>query len=294
MNTATHADPDALAALPREAPRLAPPQLLDSKQMAAFVRDGYLRFDELVPRDLCARWLEEIAAGCYAGYQREGAPFSELWPAPLAAGEAFRLPALRGIIASLVGPDCRYDHHCAHLRPARSGQHQNLHQDAEYDPRFETFDIQISVFPQDTPLEMGGTLFVPGSHFRRVHVHDIGIYHNVVGQVQTVCRAGTVVVWHHNLWHAGRANHSDHDRYMFKLRLNPMVRQRRLWNTDDLTDPEVARTLLRGHPWHGLQNRLELMQRVRLWRSLTGDPEFELPGFYHTRIANQPQAGFRR
>lgn len=283
-----------LAALPREATRLDRRHLLDSKQLARFVRDGYLRFDEVIPRDLCARWMEEIAAGCYAGYQREGAPFSEIWPAPLAAGEAFRLPALRGIIESLVGPDPRYDHHCAHLRPAGGGKHQHLHQDAEYDPRFEAFDIQISVFPHDVPPEMGGTLFLPGSHFRRVHTHDIGCYHNVVGQVQTSCAAGTVVVWHHNLWHAGRANRTADDRYMFKLRLNPMVRQRRLWNTDDLDDPEVRRTLQQGHRWQGRDQRLELMNRVALWRSLTGDPEFELSGFYHTRIGNVPQAGYRR
>ena len=46
--------------------------------------------------------------------------------------------------------------------------------------------------------------------------------------------AGTVVVFHHGLWHCGRRNPSREDRWMHKIRLNPRVSQTRHWNTDDL------------------------------------------------------------
>lgn len=280
--------------LPRQVVSPASQHLLNSVQMATFVRDGFLRFDELIPRELCERWMEEIRLGVYQGYLCEGMPFANAWPDPLAAGQAFRLPAMQGIIESLVGPQCRYDHHFAHVRKARDRSQQLIHQDAEIDFREDAFDIQISVFPHDVPADMGGTLFVPGSHFRRVHESTVGIYHNIVGQVQTICKAGTVVVWHQNIWHAGRANHTDQDRYMFKLRLNPMVRQRRLWDTSDADSPEVRRILHGSQDWYGQENRRELYQRVSLWRSLTGNADFELSGFYHERTENRPQASLRR
>ncbi len=289
------ADEAAMRDLPTMRRSLGREHLLTTVQMAEFVSQGFLRFDELAPRELCDQLMAELNAGLYKGYETEGARWDEVWPEPLAAGRIFRLPRVRGIIESLVGPHPRYDHHSPHLRTGPDIGHQRLHQDAEIDPRPSGFDIQVSLFPHDVPPEMGGTLFVPGSHFRRVHESVIGRYHNVVGQVQTVCKAGTIVFWHTDLWHAGRANRTPQKRYMFKLRLNPMVRQLRLWNTDDLCDPavqqQVRKTLNRAQPWQGQESRLEKMQRVRLWREITGDPTFDL-NMYWTRTGNAPQAGY--
>lgn len=63
---------------------------------------------------------------------------------------------------------------------------------------------------------MGKTLIVPGSQFHRVHEMEIGVYQNIVGMEQVSCNAGTVIVWHTNLWHSGRRNDSEKERYMFK------------------------------------------------------------------------------
>ena len=88
------------------------------------------------------------------------------------------------------------------------------------------FAICISIFkfpffPEDTPLESGGTLLCRGTQFRRVHEAEIKRYQNIIGQVQAVCEAGTMFFWHTNIWHSARSNFTDRDRYMFKLRLNP-------------------------------------------------------------------------
>ncbi|PCJ60310.1 MAG: phytanoyl-CoA dioxygenase [Planctomycetota bacterium] len=270
--------------------------LLTSKQMAEFVSNGFLKFDGLISRDLCERAEIEMASGSLSKFNNsngtidaQGSPFSEVWTDPdLAIGQIFRLPEVQGIIESLIGPNPRYDHHFPHLIQGKSTRRGNLHQDAELDPRFESFDIQISFFPSDVPPDMGGTLFVPGSHFRRVHESSINRYQNIVGQQQCVCKAGTILFWHHNLWHSGRSNHTDRDRYMFKLRLNPTVKQMLLWNTDDLEDPEINSILNKKLAWHGQQGRIEEMNRIRLWRSLTDQPEYDLKGYYWSRITNVP------
>ena len=305
-STATPPAPAAPKAPPSQMDLQRPPMvqsaldrshLLNTRQIAEFVAKGFLRFDELVPRELCDALMRELNDGLYQGYETEGARWDEVWPEPLAAGRIFRTPAVAGVIESLIGPHPRYDHHSPHLRTGPDIGHQGLHQDAEIDPRPGGFDIQISLFPHDVTPEMGGTLFVPGSHFRRVHESEIGRYQNIRGQEQTVCKAGTIVFWHTDLWHAGRANRTDQKRYMFKLRLNPMVRQYRLWNCDDLHDPEVladvAKTLKAKEPWFGQQHRLEIMNRVRLWREVTGMEELDI-NMYWTRTGNAPHGGYRQ
>ena len=90
--------------------------LLTSKQVAQFVASGYLCLDNMVPKDLCAVCLEEMAD--YRSYLDVGTPFEETWPKDTALGQAFRLPKVQGLIHSLVGPDPLYDHHGPHLTPA--------------------------------------------------------------------------------------------------------------------------------------------------------------------------------
>tara|TARA_Y100000588_G_scaffold4944_1_gene6079 strand:- start:247 stop:480 length:234 start_codon:yes stop_codon:yes gene_type:complete len=75
---------------------------------------------------------------------------------------------------------------------------------------------------------------------------------------------------------------------MFKLRLNPTVRQLRLWNTDDIDDPEVSRNLGTNQKWHGNEDRIEHVNRIKFWRFLTGDDHFD-NHYWLTRIENEPE-----
>lgn len=252
-----------------------PPALLTTRQVAAFVADGYLRFDGVVPADLCGRALEELGAGA---------------PPATALGDVLRLPAVAGAIASLVGPDPLHDHHYAHVIGPRQRWSQPWHADAIVDPRRRAFDIQLMFFFHDTPREMGGTMLLPGSHLRLVNEAAIARYQNFIGQLAIACPAGTLVVVHHGIWHCGQPNLTDRARTMFKLRLAPRVPQRRLWDTRDLADPEVAAALKkilgRDHGWYGHEVRLEIVNRIRLWRVLADDPRFDFDSWL-TRIENQ-------
>jgi hypothetical protein len=274
-------------------------RLLDSREVASFVARGFLRFDEIVPPPLCAEALAEIAGGTRpSSFQAKrgepaalwpGRPLDEIWPDSVGLAAVVRSPAIAGIIHSLVGPGALYDHHYTHTIQPGQRWSQPWHADAIVDPR-TAFDIQLCFFFEDTPRAMGGTMILPGSHLRRVNESDIARYQNFVGQQPTVCKAGSVLVCHHGLWHCGQPNLSPAPRTMLKLRLNPAGPQRRLWDTRDLEDPVVAGAvagiLASPEPWHGNEARLEVVNRIKLWRHLTGDARFDVD-YWLTRLENQ-------
>jgi hypothetical protein len=274
--------------------------LLNSKQMAEFVARGYLRFDELVPDAINQAVMRGIDRQEIKGHPA-GTPLSQCYHGT-SIRQLLDLPQIRGLIASLVGEDPLFDHDAIHVREPNEGKAQGLHADSIIDLRTH-FDIQIMYFPHDVPLEMGGTLVLPGSHFRKVNEMDIAAYQNMRGQIPMECKAGSILVLHHGIWHCGRQNKTDRRRYMFKVRLNPVVRQLRLWNTDDLDENYRAhREIFAGHgadggvqdilsrmePWfEAASGRLEIVNRVKLWRFLTGDEDFDVH-YWLTRLENVP------
>ncbi|HEY4394447.1 MAG TPA: phytanoyl-CoA dioxygenase family protein [Polyangia bacterium] len=270
--------------------------LLDSRQLAVFVADGYLRFDAIVPQALCDGVLRELAAGGPPsafgappdGSARTGAgrPLAGLfheWPA---IASLLELPAVAAIVRSLLGAGARYDHHHAHVVPGQQRWSQPWHADAIQDPRQAAFDIQLFFFPHATPRQMGGTMVLPGSHLRQINEAAIARYQNFLGQTAMDCPAGSLLVAHHGIWHCGQPNLTSHPRTMFKLRLAPSAPQRRTWDTRDLDHPEVGRILSRDHRWYGHEVRLEIANRIRLWRVLTGNRGFDVDQWL-TRLENE-------
>ncbi len=289
-------------------------QRLTTLEVARFVAEGYLRFDALVPEELNERVVAELsrlaevkipqAVGVapkddLPGRPASRTPLSRCYPPPSVVGEVLRLPAVRGIVTSLVGGDPLYDHDFVHVLPGRSEYAQHLHVDAIVDTGDPTFDVQLFYFPRAVGEGGAGTRFLPGSHLRRVRPEQVARYQHVVGEREFRGPAGTLLVFHHGLWHAGRPNPSPETRWMYKIRLNPRVPQVRLWNTGDLeaahNDPSdhtfatmrfdsVAHVLRGMQPWQqGHEARLELVQRARLWRYLSGDDAYDAD-YYLTRL----------
>lgn len=260
--------------------------LLTSVEMAQFVARGLTVLNGVVPEELNSRAIGVLDAGL-SGHPY-GTAFETAYPPGSFVRELLDVPAVAGAIQSLVGPGPRIDHQAVHVRPAQGGTAQNMHGDAVIDTRAEGFDVQLMYYPKEVTLEQGGTLSVPGTHLRRINESQIGRYQNLAGQTRLVCPAGTVAFVHHGIWHGGRRNDSDVPRYMFKIRFNPVVRQVRLWNTDDIDSPEVQQALHERHAWMPYaESRLELVNRAKLWRFLTADPLFDID-YYLSREAMRP------
>jgi hypothetical protein len=309
---------------------MSEPILLDSRQMASFVARGFLRFDGVVPDTINRAFLDALGrvdagnvAHMRAYYGRimgsdaipvvnAGTPLDQAYADGSPLEQLLDLPVVRGAVQSLVGSRPIFDHHFLHIAfpPAFYAAQgvrqvaQHNHQDSTIDPR-SAFDIQLMYYPHDVTADMGGTRFLPGSHLRIVSEAAIARYQNIRGQQHVVCPAGTLLVLHHGIWHGAGINRSDRLRYMFKIRLQPGERQRRLWNTSDLPaadEPQrpifwtgvgqnedgIAAILTRPEPWHEADTgRLEYLNRIRLWRYLLDDPTFDAD-YWVTRIENEP------
>lgn len=287
---------------------------LSTEEMARFVADGFLRFDALIPDEINHHVIEELQPletnkiNQMFGHPADaGGPprpaslthLSQCYPAPSLLGAMLNLPEVQGIIESLVGPDPLFDHDFVHRLQAGSEYHQHLHVDAVIDSADPTFDIQLFYFPQDVAPGAGGTRFVPATHLRRTRAEGVGRYQHLLGELQYSGAAGTLMVFHHGLWHAGQPNPSDVDRWMYKIRLNPSVSQVKRWNMEDfdqihndasdhtfalMRHDSVAQIFRTMQPWQkGHEGRYEQMQRARLWRYLSNDPSFDVD-YYYTRI----------
>jgi len=292
----------------------APDHRLTTLEVAQFVADGFLRFDALVPDDINHRIVAELGQlaatkiplalaqpseeGAIARPE-SGTPLSECYSEDSVVGELLRLPAIQGLIASLVGTDPLYDHDFVHILGPHSDYEQYLHVDAILDSADPGFDIQLFYFPEEVAADGGGTRFVPGTHLRRVRAEDVARYQHVLGEQSYTGPAGTVMIFHHGLWHAGQPNPGDKARWMYKIRLNPRVPQKKLWNTEDfalhhndaadhrfatMRLDSVAQVLRKEHPWqNGHEVRYELAKRASLWRYLSGDDGFDVD-YYLTRL----------
>jgi hypothetical protein len=294
-------------------------QRLTTSEVARFVADGFLRFEALVPDELNDRVigemqrLEAVKLKQFVGQSAELddlprpaslTPLSRCYPQPSVLGQVLRLPRIQGIIQSLVGSDPLYDHDFVHHLPAGSPYRQHLHVDAVIDTPDPSFDIQLFYFPRAVAPGAGGTRFIPGSHLRRTRAEGVSRYQHLLGEEQYSGPDGSVLVFHHGLWHAGQPNPSAHDRWMYKIRLNPTVSQVRLWNIEDLAEvhndasdhifatarfDSVAHILRQMQPWQqGHESRYELMERARLWRYLSGDDEYDVD-YYFTRLEQRAQ-----
>lgn len=279
---------------------------LTTRQMAEFVANGVIRFDAIVPADINERVLDELRqleaerlATTGMKPPHTGTPLEECYPEPSVIGEYLRLPQIRGIIESFVGTNPKFDHDWTHHIRPHATYTQPLHVDAITDSDDLTFDVQLFWYPHDVAPGEGGTRFVPGTHLHRVRSSGLDRYQHIAGEQQFSGPAGTVVVFHHGLWHAGQPNPGDSDRWMHKVRLNPTVAQVRLWDTSDLDELQnppsdhffarmqrdsVANTFRSMQPWMGITDyRNEQVQRARLWRYLTGDDTYDVD-YYLSRL----------
>ncbi len=289
--------------------------LLTTSQMAEFAAKGCLRFDGLIDSDLNQEFLDLFAEDIGSDDRyvnrvipncKPGTYVSQAFPQDHPLSKILAQPVVAGTLKSLMGTNPIFDHHHVHMTFPNRSRVQTNHQDSTIDLRSKNFDIQMIYFPHEVNDKMGGTRYIPGTHLRTVHESQIARYQNIRGQICVTCPAGTIIFFHHGIWHGGGKNTSDVPRIMYKLRLQPSGSQSLQWDTSDLNEErikswqrpifhafgkreedDVPSKLMSHEPWFDNTSRLEYMNRIRFWRTLLNDAEIDID-YWLTRVENEP------
>ena len=289
--------------------------LLTTSQVAEFAAKGCLRFDGLIGSDLNQEFLDLFAEDIGSDDRyvnrvipncKPGTYVSQAFPQDHPLSKILAQPVVAGTLKSLMGTNPIFDHHHVHMTFPNRSRVQTNHQDSTIDLRSKNFDIQMIYFPHEVNNKMGGTRYIPGTHLRTVHESQIARYQNIRGQIRVTCPAGTIIFFHHGIWHGGGKNTSDVPRIMYKLRLQPSGSQSLQWDTSDLTEErikswqrpifhafgkreedDVPSKLMSDEPWFDNTSRLEYMNRIRFWRTLLNDAEIDID-YWLTRVENEP------
>ena len=289
--------------------------LLTTSQMAEFAAKGCLRFDGLIDSDLNQEFLDLFAEDIGSDDRyvnkvipncKPGTYVSQAFPQDHPLSKILAQPVVAGTLKSLIGTNPIFDHHHVHMTFPNRSRVQTNHQDSTIDLRSKNFDIQMIYFPHEVNDKMGGTRYIPGTHLRTVHESQIARYQNIRGQIRVACPAGTIIFFHHGIWHGGGKNTSDVPRIMYKLRIQPSGSQSLQWDTTDINkerilnwqrpklsvfdnagSDEIPNILMSSEPWFDNSGRLEYMNRIRFWRMLLNDPEIDID-YWLTRVENEP------
>lgn len=258
---------------------------LGDELVQRYIADGFIVLDAGLPADFHAEVVDELH---FAMQHETPLPGDNLLPRIPAMERLLSAPVVRGAMEGLLGPEFawaphRFPHNSEPLANAKaladaeaidpfenqpamgrgsisgSGWHQDGHSRAGRSRWHTLRAANLFYFPQETPLEMGPTRLLAGSH----------LYANLAGVVreQVFMRhmpAGSVVIADFDLGHAGAPNRTAMTRYMLKF-----VGLR-------LRNPTAAAWDHRDPAWRtpsGLHTPHDLPQAwTSLWNWLRGGP----------------------
>jgi HEAT repeat protein len=131
--------------------------------------------------------------------------------------KVFDHPVIRGGLTSILGPNyLLHAHRHGHFNnsPKPGGWHKDSYWGYGRTRNLHPWWAMIMYFPQDTPLELGPTGVMPGSHYyetRTFAADDNEMEAKVSGH------AGTFALIHFDIWHRSTANIAGVERYMLKF-----------------------------------------------------------------------------
>jgi hypothetical protein len=190
------------------------PVLLSDQDVVSFIIRGYLVVQTDLPLSFHATVYDDIAAPLADRPDNPGNAILELVPA---LGQVWSHPRVRGALISLLGADYRMNAH-RHCHVSPQGMHsQSWHQDGVNQRHHQICTVLGFYYPQEVTAELGPTVVLPGTHFRNAPTDQMATYANLRDQVLLTVPAGTVVLAHYDIWHAGTRNEGDRTRYMCKF-----------------------------------------------------------------------------
>ncbi len=182
-------------------------KLLTDEQLRFYVVNGFITVRTALPPE----FHQDVYERTDAIFEKEGNPGNNLLPRLPEIRQVFDDANVAGALTGLLGANY-YMHphrHCHCNPPGSTGQ--RMHMDGWNRRHHHTRWAMAFYYPQPTPLRLGPTGVVPGSHYNNT-------YNAEESEELPLCGdAGDVTIVHYDLWHRAMANSSDGPRYMMKF-----------------------------------------------------------------------------
>ncbi len=190
------------------------PVLLTDSEVVSFIIRGYLVLHTDLPPAFHNSVYDEIAALLAGRPDNPGDAILDLVPA---LHQVWSHPRVHGALISLLGADYSMNtHRHCHVSPPGM-RSQSWHQDGVNQRHAQLRTILAFYYPQDVTPDLGPTVVLPGTHFRNAASDQMATYANLRDQVLLTGPAGTVVLAHYDIWHAGTRNEGARTRYGCKF-----------------------------------------------------------------------------
>lgn len=182
-------------------------KLLTDEQMRFYVVNGFIS----VKTELPPEFHDDIYRRTDDIFEKEGNPGNNLLPRLPEIQRVFQDPNVAGALTGLLGANYyMHPHRHCHCNPPGSDG-QRMHMDGWNRRHHHTRWAMAFYYPQPTPIRLGPTGVVPGSHYNNT-------YNAEASEELPLCGdAGDVTIVHYDLWHRAMPNSSEGPRYMMKF-----------------------------------------------------------------------------
>ena len=168
---------------------------LNDLQVLDFCHNGYLMLEGVVPDEINKRTTQFLE-------ERTGERFGEIVDEDWFVDNVLANPQAAGAVRSLLGKDFSLTMpYMANHQAEGPGPAQGWHRDGGSVYSHELDSLQVFYYPQDTPLEMGPTEVVPGSHFLFALQGFMTHYSGIRDAVSTAAPAGSIFLTVYSIWH---------------------------------------------------------------------------------------------
>ena len=169
------------------------PTLTDS-QVLEFCKRGYILFKGVVPDEINRMTTQYCDQDDY--YEPTDI-LKEDW----FIDNVILNQKVAGAVRSLLGRDFHLPILMSNHRMMAPYAQQNWHVDGNFDFGHELNYLQVFYYPQDTPLEMGPTQILPGSHLVRNMAKFMAHLGGIAGTVSATAPAGSIFITAYQIWH---------------------------------------------------------------------------------------------
>ena len=254
--------------------------LLNDDQVADFIINGY----HIVKPSFSKIFHGDVYTALEGLPTNPGDAVNDAVPA---LDQIYTHPSVVGALSSLLGSDYTMAEHRHCHRNHPGTRSQMWHQDNLNIPMLEdghgrvpdhVRSVLVIYYPQNVEANMGPTALIPGSHLFTSAPDRNASQGNFRDQIIATVDAGSLLILHYDIWHAGTANTSDKVRYMVKyLFERSSESEDPSWDHDSSQDTRILDRLEKDEA-AALQRSLVSKRnylRTKMWNNLAGSARLE-------------------